>query len=155
MSAVKSVLLAIDVATGRRDQSTQNLLRIQRAHSFAQDQMTQLQVYAGETESRWAAAAQISTTPELMRHHYQFMERLHHAIGLQNGVLENSNRKVEAAKRQVLEAEFRLTSLQQILKKKQASLALQQTRREQKQTDEFAALRSGQAGSSYFSGERI
>lgn len=155
MSAVKSVLLAIDVATGRRDQSTQNLLRVQRAHSFAQDQMTQLQVYAGETESRWAAAAQISTTPELMRHHYQFMERLHHAIGLQNGVLENSSRKVEAAKRQVLEAEFRLTSLQQILKKKQASLALQQTRREQKQTDEFAALRSGQAGSSYFSGERL
>lgn len=155
MSAVNSILLAIEVATARRDQLTQHLLQVQRTHFFANDQMTQLQVYAGETESRWAAAAQISTTPELMRHHYQFMARLHHAIGLQSGVLDNTGRKVEAAKRLVLEAEFRLTSLQQILKKKQASISLLQSRREQKQTDEFAALRCAQAGSTYFSGERI
>ena len=154
MSAVRSVLLAIDMATRRRDQAGQGLTHVQNAHVFAQNQMLQLETYAAETESRWAASAQTSTTPELMRHHYQFMDRLHHAIGLQGGVLDNASRKVDVAKRQVLEAEFRLTSLKQVLKKKQLDIAIAQGRREQKQMDEFAALRSGQSTGGYFSGER-
>ena len=154
MSAVKSVLLAIDVATRKRDQAGQASMHVQSAQLFAQDQMSQLAVYAAETESRWTAAAQTSTTPELMRHHYQFMDRLHHAIGLQAGVLENASRKVDVAKRLVLEAEFRLISLKQVLKKKQTEIVVLQTRREQKQMDEFAALRSGQLTMGYFSGER-
>lgn len=153
MSAVKSVLLAIDVATRKRDQAGQGLTYVQNAHLFAQDQMTQLAVYAAETESKWAAAAQTGTTPELMRHHCQFMDRLHHAIGLQSGVLENASRKVEVAKRLALDAEFRLTSLKQVLKKKQADIAVVQTRREQKQMDEFASLRSRQLTDAHFSGE--
>ena len=154
MSAVRSVLLAIDMATRRRDQAGQGLTYVQNAHLFAQNQMVQLETYAAETESRWAVAAQTSTTPELMRHHYQFMDRLHHAIGLQSGVLDNASRKVDVAKRQVLEAEFRLTSLKQVLKKKQLDIAIVQGRREQKQMDEFAALRSSQSTGGYFSGER-
>ena len=154
MSAVKSVLLAIDMASSQRDQAAQGLLKAQQAHLFAQDQMAQLQTYALETESRWTATAQISTTPEVMRHHYQFMDRLHHAIGLQSGVLENSGRKAELAKQRVLEAEFRLASLKQILKKRQADLAVVQKRREQKQMDEFAALRGSRASATYATGER-
>ena len=154
MSAVKSVLLAIEVATRKRDQASQGLQYVQRVLLFAQDQMDQLEIYAAETESRWAVAAQTSTTPELMRHHYQFMDRLHHAIGLQNGVLDNAKRKVDIAKRLVLEAEFRLVNLKQVLNKKQTDVAVQQARREQKQMDEFAALRGGQFAGGYFSGER-
>lgn len=154
MSAVKSVLLAIEVASGRRDQAGKGLLHAQRAHLFAQDQMAQLQTYAAETEAKWATAAQVSTTPELMRHHYQFMERLHHAIGLQVGVLENASQKVEAARRVLLDAEFRLSGLKQVLKKKQADIALVQARREQKQMDEFAALAGGRSERAQFTGER-
>ena len=118
MSGIKSILLAIGVATDKRDQAGKVLMHVQRADSFAHDQMTQLEIYAKETEMRWTAAAQISTTPELMRHHYQFMDRLQQAISMQSGVLASSNRKVEVAKNLVLEAEFRLTSLKQVLKKK-------------------------------------
>jgi flagellar FliJ protein len=142
MSAIRSFLLAIELATDKRDKASQSLMRAQRAHLFAQDQMQQLETYAHETESRWTAAAQASTTPELMRHHYQFMDRLHHAIGLQKVVTADTSERVEAEKRLVLEAEFRLVSLKQVLKKKQAGLALIQGRREQKQMDEFAASRS-------------
>jgi flagellar FliJ protein len=154
MSALKSFFLAIDMATRKRDHANQCLLHVQSAYLFAQDQMTQLETYATETESRWTAAAQLSTSPELMRHHYQFMGRLHHAIGLQKEALDNESRKVEVAKRLLLDAEFRLVSLKQVLKKKQADLAILQTRREQKQMDEFAAMRSGQLTGEYFSGER-
>ena len=154
MSGIKSVLLAIGVATSKRDQVGKILLQVQRAHLFAQDQMAQLEVYSSETESRWRASSQISTTPELMRHHYQFMERLHQAIDLQGGVLENSSRKVAAAARMLLDAEFRLTSLKQVLRKKQTDIDLLEARREQKQMDEFAALRCGQSENLYSNGER-
>lgn len=158
MSAVKSVLLAIDVATAKRDQAGKSLRRAQQTYLFAQSQMSQLSVYATETESRWIASAQTSTTPELMRHHYQFMDRLNHAIGLQQGVLEDASRKVEVEKQLVLMAEFRVTSLKLVLKKKQAAIAILQARREQKQMDEFATMRPRQTGGSdmggYFSGDR-
>ena len=154
MSALKSFILAIEMATRKRDQASQGLMHAQNAYLFAQDQMAQLQTYAAETESRWTAAAQISTSPELMRHHYQFMGRLHQAIELQKGALENEVRKVDFAKKVVLEAEFRLVSLNQVLEKKQAGMALLQSRREQKQMDEFAAMRSRQSTGESFSGER-
>jgi flagellar FliJ protein len=153
MSVIKSFLLAIDMATRKRDQASQGLMHAKNAYLFAQDQMAQLETYAGETEARWTAAAQISTSPELMRHHYQFMGRLHHAIELQKVALENERRKVELAKRFVLESEYRLISLKQVLEKKRAGLAVLQTRREQKQMDEFAAMRSRQLTVEYSSGE--
>lgn len=155
MSAVKSLLLAIDLATRKRDQAAQGLMRVQSSHLFAQDQMGQLEIYAAETASRWTASAQIGTTPELLRHHYQFLDRLHHAIGLQQGVLENEARKVEQVKRLVLEAEFRLVSLSQVLKKKQTGIALMQTRREQKQMDEFAASQTSRAKAGNYSGDQL
>ena len=155
MSAVKSFLLAIDLATCQRDATAQSLMRVQSACLFAQDQMSQLEVYAAETASRWTVAAQSGTTPELLRHHYQFLDRLQQAIGMQQGVLANEKLKLEHAKRLVLEAEFRLLSLQQVLKKKQAGLALVQSRREQKQMDEMAAVQTRRAAACYFSGDQI
>ena len=155
MSAIKSFLLAIDLATRKRDEVAQALMRVQSAQLFAQDQMSQLEVYADETASRWTVAAQSGTTPELLRHHYQFLDRLQHAIGLQQGVLANETRKVDQAKRLMLEAEFRLLSLQQVMKKKQAGLALIQSRREQKQMDEFAALQTRRASTGYFRGDQL
>ena len=154
MSAIKSFLLAIEMATRKRDQASQGLMQAQNSSLFAQDQMNQLQTYAAETESRWTAAAQISTSTEKLRHHYQFMGRLQHAMDLQKQALENESRKVALAKKGVLDAEFRLVSLKQVLEKKQADLAVLQARREQKQMDEFASMRRPQFSDDYSSGDR-
>jgi len=154
VSALKSFMLAIELATRQRDQAMQVLSQLTKVHLFAQIQMNQLETYAAETESRWAAAAKNSTSRELLQHHYQFMGRLHHAIGLQKGTLDNEDRKVALAKQRVLDAEFRLLGLNQVLKKKQTDLAALQARREQKQMDEFAAMRSSQLTGDYFSGDR-
>ena len=154
MGAIKSFILAIDLATRQRDKVSQGLSHAQNSYLFAQDQLAQLETYAAETEAKWVAAAQISTSPELLRHHYQFMGRLDHAIGLQKQALGNETQKVARAKQVVLEAEFRLVGLNQVLKKKQADLALVQARREQKQMDEFATMRGNQLTGSYFSGEQ-
>lgn len=140
MSALKSVALAIDVATRKRDQASKQLVQAQRACQFAQGQLDQLESYAADSESRWMASARISMSPELLQHHYQFMDRLRHAIGLQDGVMVDLKRQFDAVKKMTLDAEFRLAGLQQVMKKKQADLAVVVARREQKQMDEFAAM---------------
>ena len=139
MSELKSVLLAIDVATQRRDHASKHLVQAQRACRGAQDQLDQLSSYAADTEAKWSAAAQVSVSPEMMRHHYQFMDRLRHAIAMQGGAVSELQLKTEEARRKTMEAEGRLAGLQKILTKKQAQHAARMSRREQGQMDEFAA----------------
>lgn len=138
MSALKSLSLAIEVATIRRDQALAQLNQTLQAQAYADDQMQQLQHYAQETELRWMANAHISTSPELLHHHYQFMGRLNQAITLQTGTLSQVAQRVDTARQIVLQAEYRLASLKQVLNVKQAELTKLQQRREQKQMDEFA-----------------
>lgn len=140
MAALKSLSLAIDLATSKRDQAQVQLQKTMQAHAFAQDQMHQLQQYAQETGQRWLQSAQNGTTPELLQHHYQFMDRLDQAMTLQQGAINSSDVRVEAARQVVLQAEFRLASFRQVLTSRQAGVAKVLYRRDQKQMDEFAAL---------------
>ncbi len=139
MAGQRSLQLAIDLATARRDEAHAQLQKNVYAESFAHDQMQQLQQYAQETEQRWMQGAQISTSPELLHHHYQFMARLNQAISLQDGVLASSRQRVEAARQVLMSAEFRLASFKQVLATRQAAAAKTRQRQEQKQMDEFAS----------------
>ncbi len=139
MSDFRSLLLAIDLAATKRDQAMAQLQEMQRAYAFAQEQMRQLQQYAQETDQRWVQGAQRITTPELLQHQYQFMGRLTQAIGLQDGALVGAQRRVDAARQGVLQAELRLASLKQVLAQRQAAQTRLHARQEQKQMDEFAA----------------
>lgn len=142
MSKFRSLLLAVDLAITKRDQASAVLQTHRRNHAFAQSQMDQLQQYAAETEQRWTIGAQISTTPELLHHHYQFMARLQQAVVLQQGALATSASKVQAAEQQLLQAEFRVASLKLVLAKRQGDLSMLQQRQEQKQMDEFASMQT-------------
>ena len=87
MSLLRTLGVAIDVASRKRDAASQVLGQAQQRQIAAQNQLNQLETYANETESRWASQAQICALPELMRHHYQFMERLNQAIQMQKQIL--------------------------------------------------------------------
>ena len=140
MSALKSVLLAIDVATRQRDEAGRVVARIQRHWRSAQDQMEQLESYAADTESKWTVSSQLRATPEIMRHYYLFMERLQQAISLQGDALVGLDKEFTVARKLLLGAEIRVASLNQLLGKKQAGMHRLQAGREQKQLDEFAAM---------------
>ena len=91
---------------------------------------------------------------ELVRNQYQLMERLQQAIGLKSGVIANTEQGLELAKANLLQAEVRLSGLNQILKARQAVLLSHQRRREQRQTDEFAALQYTRNRALPMSGEK-
>ena len=140
MSQLRSIVLAIELATRQRDELARALARIEKTLQFAQNQMHQLEGYASETDARWLRPTPDGRTTEMLRHHYQLMGRLQQAIGLQSGVMSNTGQQVEKAKQLLLKAECRLAGLNQVLKIRQADLLQIEARREQRQTDEFASM---------------
>ena len=66
-----------------------------------------------------------------MRHHYQFMGRLDHAIGCRR---RPSAPRISVCTRpgRLLQAELRLASLRKVLERRRADLLREQQRREQK-----------------------
>lgn len=142
MSAPKSrgMQIAADMARRKRDAAAGDLARGRAAERAAQNQFEQLTSYARDTESRWTEQARVRATPELMSHHYQFMARLHHAIGLQRDVLLQHERQIALLMARLREAELRLSSLDMVIARQRLEAERLLQKREQKQTDETAAL---------------
>ncbi len=138
-SALRGLMVAVESAERQRDEARRSLQNTRNAQMAAQGQLDQLQAYANETEGRWGMRANATVAPEVMFHHYQFMERLNHAMGLQTTVVQQHNYRVEQAQQRLLQTELRLTSLQKLVDKRRQEIELAQMRREQKQTDERAA----------------
>jgi flagellar FliJ protein len=142
MSSLKSLSIAIELATLARDQAMAQWQNTLKAQAHGRDQMLQLQQYASETEQRWSKGAQQGTTSELLHHHYQFMGRLYQAVTLQEATLEAASQRVAIAQRQEVQAEVRLASLQKLLEKRRMEQTRLHQRMEQKHMDEFAAMQT-------------
>lgn len=140
MSSLHALMLAIEMAARKRDEARQALRERQRAFETAQSQMEQLQNYVQEMQQRWAPQEGAELKLEVMYHHEQFMARLQHAIGLQTRVVQDQSIRLEAAQKALMATELRLTSLNKVVETRRRDINLAQMRREQKQTDERAAL---------------
>ena len=149
MSNLHSLSVAVDAASRKRDAARQVLQDTLAAQQAACAQLSQLQDYARETESRWGMKADTTMQPEVMYHHYQFMDRLAHAASVQTGAVSDQSDRVDDARCALLQAELRLTSLRKVMEKRRHDIELQQMRRDQKQTDERAALQFRNAGQEY------
>ena len=138
MSSLNALSVAVEVASRKRDDARKVLQDTLAAEQAARAQLDQLEDYARETESRWGMKADTAMQPEVMYHHYQFMNRLGHAASIQNGVVGDQSARVQVAQRALLDAELRLASLRKVVEKRCNDFALQQQRRDQKQTFQAA-----------------
>ncbi len=145
MPEANALSVAVEMALRQRDDARRSLQDARSASQAAQAQLDQLEGYARETQNRWGMRPNAAVQPEVMYHHYQFMDRLGHAAGLQTDVVEQHAERVGAAERSLLEAELRLASLKKLVEKRQRDALQAQMRREQKQTDERAALQYRQS----------
>ncbi|MDZ7861844.1 flagellar export protein FliJ [Acidovorax sp.] len=140
MSVLSALIVAVEIASRKRDEARHVLQEALAVQQAAQAQLNQLQDYARETEQRWGMQADTQVQPEVMYHHYQFMDRLGHAAGLQTSVVGDQGARVENARRGLMEAERRLASLRKVVEQRRRELEQAQARMEQKQTDERAAM---------------
>jgi flagellar FliJ protein len=154
MSEHKSIRLALELATRQRDELAKAHAQSLRNLAFAKDQMANLENYASDTDTRWMGTSNTEIAPEILRHHVQFTGRLHEAIGMETGVIDKLTTQVSTAHQALLQAEFRLSGLNQVLQSRQAVVLLRKKRIEQQQTDEFAALRHLHARVALMHGEQ-
>jgi flagellar FliJ protein len=154
MSQLRSVLLAIEHATIRRDHLAQATASIERNLQFAHQQLAHLEGYAADTDARWIGSAAREISAQIIRHQYQFMDRLQQAIVMQTDVISGVVNQLELARQNQLHAEFRLAGLNQVLKARKAGLLRVQQVREQRQTDEFAAMQHARNRTMPMTGEK-
>ncbi|VWX60300.1 Flagellar export protein FliJ [Burkholderiales bacterium 8X] len=139
MSGMNGLQIAADLALSQRDAAAQVLASARQTWLQAQVQLDQLESYAQECTNRWTVQSG-SCTPELMRHHYAFMARLEHAIGLQLHIVGEHGQRVEREALKLRDAEVRLEGLRQLVASREREREQLLARREQKMTDEQAAL---------------
>jgi flagellar FliJ protein len=156
MNQSKGILLAIELALRQRDQFAKSVAAARKTQGFAKGQMGQLEGYAADVDARWTKSG--GSTPlsvELIRHHYQFMDRLQQAIVMQSTVMKNTEHQVEQAQKSLLQMEVRLAGLNHVLAKRQAVVQLGQKRREQRMTDEFAGMQHARQTVNSITGETL
>ena len=139
MNRTNGLELALSQALDRRDAAARVVAQARQDWMAARAQLDQLETYAGECTDRWAAK-QVGCMPEIMRHHYQFMARLTHAIVLQTGIVGEALAGIDRETGVLREAESRLESLRQLNETRLRGERQLQDRREQKQSDESASL---------------
>ncbi|WP_027015781.1 flagellar export protein FliJ [Comamonas composti] len=140
MSSLQALSVAVDVAARKRDEARQTVSERLRSQQAAQAQMQQLEGYVREMQQRWGASEGCSVQPELMLHQYQFQNRIEHAIGVQAQVLSDLGLRLEAAQKALMACELRLSSLVKVVDLRRRTQARTLVQREQKETDERAAL---------------
>jgi flagellar protein FliJ len=155
MSKFRALELAIEQATQQRDAQARRHAQAQKTLQFAHGQLGQLQSYSNDTDARWITGQAVSLSVELVKHHYQFMGRLQHAVSQQLGVIANLERQRDSAHQALLQAEYRLAGFKQVLKGRRAELQVQQQRRDQRVTDEFAAMSHFRARAANTMEERV
>lgn len=139
MSNLSALQTAVSLATSERDAAAQRLAQARQGWLATQVQLDQLETYAQETMTRWQVQS-ARVTPEIMAHHYQFMERLTHAIALQKSAVEQQVKQVALMADRMRVAETRRESMVQLHAKREADQRRLTDRREQKVSDEQAAL---------------
>ncbi len=140
MSNLSSLELAVSVAKRLRDQAQQDLNQAQQSLLFEQGQFVQLQSYSDETEARWITQSRSVSSPELMRHYYQFMGKLQQAVAMQRDIVQDAVRRVELRQEALLQVEFTLSGRESLCQQARSDLRQRAERQEQKLNDDMAAV---------------
>jgi flagellar FliJ protein len=146
MPKFRALELAIEQATQQRDAKARKHAQAQCTLQHAHGQLSQLENYSNDTDTRWIGGKTVDLSVELIKHHYQFMDRLQNAVTLQHGVITNMEQQLAVSHQNLLQAEYRLAGFKQVLKNRRLALNVVQQRQEQRITDEFAAMRHARGG---------
>lgn len=139
MKKPASLATVLEVSTLRRDDALQALVQARREHAQAEQQMAQLRGYTQESLDRWQARARQGVSPMLLQAQQQFMAKLDHAIGFQDGVLERTQKQIERCEQKVQQAERDLAALKKYDERREETWQKQLQHQEQKNNDEMAA----------------
>lgn len=140
MHRLSGIALAVEHARRQRDALAEAHAITQRALMDGQNQLEQLQSYARDTDARWIGSAISAHSAEVMRHYYQFGDRLQHAIQMQRGAIVGLKNAVTEAHAALIQWEFRLAAIEKLYANRLSQIQKVKNRREQVQFDELATM---------------
>lgn len=105
----------------------------------AQGQADQLIAYRAEYEARFREQFSRNSSVAILQCYQGFSSRLTQAIEQQKQITAHAERKVEQARGALLDEEMRVASVRKLLERRLTEQRIAADRRDQKQTDEFAA----------------
>jgi flagellar FliJ protein len=135
---VQPLNVLLEQAERERDDALARQQRAEAALRGAEQQAGQLTAYRGECERRWGERLRGGTTPTLMHCHLGFMARLQSAVELQDDVVRRGRAELERCRQHTLAQELRVAAVRKLIERREAALARQAQRSEQKMFDEIA-----------------
>lgn len=142
MNTLEPLLALLSQTERERDAALAESQRCTQAHGAAQSQADQLVAYRRDYEQRYAEKFKQEGGMELLHVYRSFMDRLNVAVDQQQRVAQHTHLKAEQARAALIEQEVRVASVRKLIERRQHEARLAADRRDQKQTDEFAARAS-------------
>jgi flagellar FliJ protein len=139
MNELQPLMTLLGQAESERDEALGHSQRQDAAQRAAQAQAEQLLMYRGDYEARWSDHFSRQAKIELLHCYQGFIQRLTLAIEQQNRVATQAASQAALALAALNEAEMRVASVRKLIERRVGEQQLREERREQKQTDEFAA----------------
>ena len=139
MTTIQTLNKVVEIAEKRRDEAIAALAQQERELQIAQDQMQQLQNYAGEAHKRFMARSSGGgVDAQQLFHQNQFMHKIDHAMEFQRSVIANRETLIERCRSQLMVAERDVAGLRKFTERKILAVQQKQQRQDQKATDEMA-----------------
>ncbi|HET7794846.1 MAG TPA: flagellar export protein FliJ [Rhizobacter sp.] len=126
-------------AERERDDALAAMQRANESHVAAQTQAEQLITYRSEYEARFREQFSRQSSIEILQCYQGFSARLGQAIDQQRQIAAHAALRLEQSREALRGQEMRVASVRKLLERRVQELRLAADRRDQKQTDEFAA----------------
>ena len=137
--SIDPLMALLGQAERERDVAVADMQRGAEAHVAAQCQVEQLVAYRREYEARFREQFSQKSSIEILQCYQGFSARLDQAITQQQQVTARAAERLEGLRGALRDQELRVASVRKLLERRLQELRLVADRREQKQTDEFAA----------------
>lgn len=137
--SIDPLMALLGQAERERDAAVALMQQASEAFAAAQNQAEQLVLYRSEYEGRFREQFSKNSSVSILQCYQGFSSRLTQAIEQQKQIAVYAERKVAEAKQGLLDQEMRVASVRKLLERRITEQRLAADRRDQKQTDEFAA----------------
>ncbi|HZE92110.1 MAG TPA: flagellar export protein FliJ [Rhizobacter sp.] len=137
--SIEPLIALLNQSERERDEALAAAQRAMDAQAAAQMQVDQLVAYRSEYEERFREQFSRKSSVDMLHCYQGFMLRLNQAIDQQRAVTAHATVQHDHARGVLREQELRVASVRKLLDRRLYELRLVADRRDQKQTDEFAA----------------
>lgn len=139
MNSLEPLFALLSQTERERDAALAESQRCAQTLEAARAQAEQLVAYRRDYEQRYAEKFRQEGGMELMHVYRAFMDRLNLAVDQQQRVAQHAAVKAEQAREALVQRELRVASVRKLIERRQHEMRASAERRDQKQTDEFAA----------------